>query len=231
MNNEDYSGKEILVDLEECLSNYNNWTISILTEDIKNLSDKKVLDYGSGTGILSDIFSKRFQTFPIAVEIDPALKKISEEKGFEVFRTIEEIDEKFDFIFSSNVLEHIEDDRATIEKMMEKLSVGGTISLYLPAFDVLWSTMDDKVGHYRRYDKKKLLDLVEGLPVEIVKMKYIDPVGFFITLLYKFIKNNGSADKKYLIFYDIYLVKISKILNSITGRIFGKNILFIFRKI
>lgn len=232
MNNKDYSGKEILMDTEVYLSNYNKWTISLLTEGYENTPESKVLDFGSGTGILSKIFSTRFHKLPMAVEIDENLRKISKKKGLKVFSSIEEISDSFDLIFSSNVLEHIDDDRSAIESLLVKLKSGGLISLYLPAFDMLWTSMDDSVGHYRRYNKKILLNLIDGLAVEVIHIRYIDPIGFFVTLLYKFIGNkNGSADKKYLKFYDRYLVRFSRLMNILTGRFFGKNILLIVRKL
>ena len=59
-----------------------------------------------------------------------------------------------DFVFSSNVLEHIKDDIEVLKAIRNKLSDNGELYLYLPAHMILMSRIDEVVGHYRRYSKK-----------------------------------------------------------------------------
>ena len=88
-----------------------------------------------------------------------------------------------DLIFSSNVLEHIKDDYQILKDIKKKLRKDGTLFLYVPAKMILWSKLDESVGHYRRYEISKLRALCRKSGFKIVKIHYADFVGFFVTLL------------------------------------------------
>ena len=56
---------------------------------------------------------------------------------FRTFKDINEIaDNSFEFIFAMNVLEHIEDDRAMLCRLGEKLKKGGKLLVYVPLSNV-----------------------------------------------------------------------------------------------
>ena len=77
--------------------------------------------------------------------------------GLPVATTLEEIkDCSCDYIYSLNVLEHIEDDVMALRQWYQKLKPGGRILVYVPAFQLLYSSMDRKVGHFRRYTRRAL---------------------------------------------------------------------------
>jgi SAM-dependent methyltransferase len=64
---------------------------------------------------------------------------------------------KFDCFVACEVLEHIEDDIAFLQKTNDLLVEGGQLILSVPARQKFWSVDDEIVGHYRRYEKKDLL--------------------------------------------------------------------------
>ena len=72
-----------------------------------------------------------------------------------VFNDINKTKDQYDFIYSSNVLEHIYDDVKSLKQLESKLTKNGTLVLYLPAFQILYSDLDRSVGHFRRYSKKE----------------------------------------------------------------------------
>ncbi len=61
-----------------------------------------------------------------------------------------------------DVLEHIEDDTAFIRNIAEILQPGGMLYLAVPAGHWLWSQTDVYSGHYRRYDRRSIMDVVGG---------------------------------------------------------------------
>ncbi len=67
-----------------------------------------------------------------------------------------------------DVLEHIEDDHSFLKFLKLKLQKGGRIYITVPTFQWLWSAEDSRAGHYRRYTKKGICDLLraEGFQVE-----------------------------------------------------------------
>ena len=72
-----------------------------------------------------------------------------------------EISNTFDTILMFEVLEHIEDDRAVLSHVRELLKPSGQILLSVPAHESSFGPSDVFAGHYRRYDREKLLALLE----------------------------------------------------------------------
>ena len=137
-----------------------------------------------------------------------------------------------DFLYSYNVLEHIEDHFSMVSKFYQKLKSKGVLLLYLPAFSSLWSNMDNKVGHYRRYEKKALKQMIHDNGFEILDCRYADFAGFFATLVYKLQKTEtGNINPKALVFFDRVLFPLGRIADFLTaGKICGKNIILIAQK-
>jgi SAM-dependent methyltransferase len=68
-----------------------------------------------------------------------------------------------DFIYTVNVLEHIIDDAGTVAELHERLRPGGWLLVYVPAFPILYNSMDRKVGHVRRYRYGELMGVLAAL--------------------------------------------------------------------
>jgi hypothetical protein len=73
-----------------------------------------------------------------------------------------------------DVVEHIEDDHGFLEMIRNYLSPQGRVYITVPAYPALWSHEDIDAGHYRRYRKPDLRELLQkaGFAVEFV-------TGFF----------------------------------------------------
>jgi len=67
---------------------------------------------------------------------------------------------RFDLMTAFDVIEHMEDDRAALGRMVELLEPGGTLLLTVPAFMSLWDEHDVINRHFRRYDKGSLRDIL-----------------------------------------------------------------------
>ena len=227
----DYSGLEELLNTE-VMSNYN---VSIVKSAMKNANyAKRVVDFGAGIGTLSLIFREYFSVEPLCVESNKENKGYLSERNFKQFDSLKDISEIVDLIFSSNVLEHIEDDVSVLEEIRDKLSVNGKIYLYLPAKMLLWSALDDEVGHYRRYEINELRAKCRKVGLNIEKLHYADGLGFFASLAMKVVgysKDGGIGSISSLKFYDKWLFPISKFLDAIGVKyLFGKNIILIASK-
>ena len=59
-----------------------------------------------------------------------------------------------------DVVEHIEHDRKFLELLKGYLHPGGRIYLTVPAYEALWSYEDVGAGHFRRYSRQALFDLL-----------------------------------------------------------------------
>ena len=66
-----------------------------------------------------------------------------------------------------DVVEHMEDDHKFLETIRIHLSSHGRIYLTVPAYQALWSGADVVAGHYRRYSRRVLRELLERVGFEV----------------------------------------------------------------
>ena len=62
------------------------------------------------------------------------------------------------------------------------------------------------------------------------KSFYFDSIGFILAYIYKIINKNGTISEFNIKFYDQYLFKLSRLLDKIFCKIFGKNVVFVLSK-
>ncbi|MFP5318292.1 MAG: class I SAM-dependent methyltransferase [Acidimicrobiia bacterium] len=83
----------------------------------------------------------------------------------------------FDTAVLVNVLEHIEDDHGALRALYDGLNPGGTVVLFVPAFEALYSEFDRMVGHYRRYRRDELAGKLVHAGFEVVEARYVNLLG------------------------------------------------------
>jgi SAM-dependent methyltransferase len=77
-------------------------------------------------------------------------------------------DEAFDTVLLLDVLEHIKDDVDLLHRLRSRLGAGGHLILKVPAMPSLYSPMDQAIGHWRRYDKARLSDVIRRAGLDVV---------------------------------------------------------------
>jgi SAM-dependent methyltransferase len=190
-----------------------------------------LMDFGAGIGT----FSKRLRTAGYhvkCIEPDPVQRQRLQEQGFDTLQNITAVaDNSASFIFSLNVLEHIEDDSGAIREIRQKLKPKGILLIYVPAFVCLWTSLDEKLCHHRRYTKKTLRRLVEQEGFVIEDARYADSLGFIATLVFRLLNRSASTLTATSIrFYDHCLFGPSRVLDRLFDRWFGKNVYVRCRK-
>ena len=178
-------------------------------------------------------FIKNFSQFIFYIVILVAPLRAKAQEPETIISKIEFLNEKkYDLIYSSNVLEHIEQDSKTVADLKKMLKKNGYLIIFVPAFNFLFSEFDFKVGHFRRYNVEMLKKICDQNNLEVENISFFDSVGFFILLFMKFFKIDSckKITTKNLIFYDKIFVKINIILDLIFRKICGKNIILIARK-
>lgn len=224
----DYSGTENLEIMADAV-NYNNFLVSLICKEVK--PGQLVVDFGAGIGT----FSKHISMAGHAVHcIEPDHRQLdrilalglSASENLTTFK-----DESVDLIYTLNVLEHIENDAKVLETCYQKIKPGGHILIYVPAFKILYSSMDKNVGHLRRYTRSTLADKVRLAGFSIVRNEYVDSVGFFASLIFKVFGNDsGTINRKALTLYDRYVFPLSRLADFICNKVFGKNVYLIARR-
>lgn len=195
------------------------------------LGDRRVVvDHGAGLGTLALLLRER-GVAPVCVENEPAHMAHLREEGFRVVGSTAELpDASVDFFYSLSVLEHIDDDAAELRAMRAKLTPTGRVFLYVPAFMFLYSTMDKRVGHRRRYDRAGLSALAERTGFAVAWSSYSDSLGGVLSVVYKWMNNpKGEINPRYLRWFDRFVYPPSLWLDRWTRKWFGKNVMAVLK--
>lgn len=228
----EYVGKAELIGSENCLRGYNRDIVLKMSGYLKNA--KSILEFGAGIGTLAIEWKTQTGIAPECVEIDNQQQEIIRSRGFICYQSMQEISKIFDGIYTSNVLEHIEDDVGALRELYAQLQAGGTLVIYVPAFMCLFSQMDSAVGHYRRYGKNELLSKVRQAGFSVMECYFVDSGGFFVSLAVRLFGYKEGAGDEYhstLKIYDRWIYPMSKFFDRLGLRhLFGKNLLLVASK-
>lgn len=219
-----YSGAENL-DVMELAENYNRFLVKTVVREIGKRCN--IVDFGAGSAYLLRRIAAESGQNIMAVEPADNWERIYRENHIPRYFSLEEFaDESLDFIYSLNVLEHIRDDRMTVKIMHQKLREGGKVFIYVPALPFLYSAMDKKVGHYRRYTKAALTELFDG-EWQIEYLRYADILGAAASVGLKwFGAKDGNLNGTAVKIFDRVIYPFSLALDKVSGgRIIGKNLI------
>jgi len=224
----DYLGTENLEVMADAI-NYNDFLVSLICKEVK--PGDLVVDFGAGIGT----FSKQVAMAGHAVHcVEPDHRLLDRilALGLPASENIANFeDESIDLLYTLNVLEHIKNDVKVLEACYQKIKPGGCILIYVPAFNVLYSSMDISVGHIRRYTRTTLSEKAQLAGFTVVRNEYVDSAGFFASLLFKMFGNDsGTINRNALILYDRYVFPLSRLADFICNKVFGKNVYLIARR-
>lgn len=86
--------------------------------------------------------------------------------------------EQFDTVACINVLEHIEDDVAALRLFADIVDGSkGHVLVFVPAVQMAYGPLDAELGHHRRYVKGSLAKAFAAAGLELVLLKYTNPIG------------------------------------------------------
>jgi SAM-dependent methyltransferase len=192
---------------------------------------RSCLDFGAGLGTFARLLRQRGMDVG-CVEPDPELAASLTRSAFSVHESLSAIpNESIPFIYSLNVLEHIADDVGTLAALRRCLVPGGRLYLYVPAFPILFSAMDEFVGHHRRYLRSDLTRRCEQAGFTVERAEYVDALGFFASLVYRLLRlGTGEVSRAEIARYDRWVFPQSLRLQPLLGRYFGKNLEIVVRR-
>ena len=226
-----YPGKEL--EAMSFAANYHRWII----DELAPFLGETVAEVGAGVGSVSRLllgkpirrlfaFEPSRNMYPMLAE---ALRHDERATAINDYFGPRHAQAGFDSIAYINVLEHIEDDRAELANALEALRPNGHLLVFVPALAWLYSDFDRQVGHFRRYTKRALGDLVTGAGFTLVKARYFDLAGV-IPWYVNFVLLRRSMGSGSVSLYDRLAVPLMRPLESAVAPPIGKNVLLIARK-
>lgn len=136
-------------------------------------------------------------------------------------------DSRFDSILYIDVLEHIADDRAELERASRHLAPGGKLIVLSPAYQFLFSPFDESIGHYRRYTRATLSNLTPP-GCRLALLRYLDSVGLFTSLANRLFLRQSLPTHAQILFWDRRLVPLSRLFDRLVGYRFGRSVVAVW---
>jgi SAM-dependent methyltransferase/glycosyltransferase involved in cell wall biosynthesis len=226
----------------ECLAASKNFFEWVL-EEFRPLLRGKVLEVGAGTGAITRRLVEGFPGLSV-VALEPAdnmfsilepyaalTERVAAEHATLADFAIRRPRPAFDAVLYVNVLEHIEDDEREMRLAAEVLRPGGSLLVFGPALELLYSELDHNAGHYRRYSLDRLRRIVEGAGLRVVSLRYFDALGVLPYLVvYRFLRHTNVSSST-VWGYDRGIVPISRLLQRVVrDPPVGKNVILVAAK-
>lgn len=215
-------------ELEEFeLSNYRKYQYELIAKYL----GKNVLEVGSGDRSFTNQIVRHSVQLDRIISIEPSITLFETHENkykfpdyvsfhmMDLFNMTKDTFGLFDTAVFVHVLEHIEKDREALNKVHDILLPEGKVLIEVPALPPLFSVHDEMLGHYRRYNKKILKDIVDMDKYTITDIWYQDILGVLGSLyFFKFkktklastdgvqlVKNQGSIYDKYVIPFESFI--------------------------
>lgn len=215
----------------------NNFTYRIILNVlVKYLKpNQSVLDIGCGPGTIAlwladkvkrvDAIDISKQAISVAKE-SAALLDIKNVHFMQIEFPKDAPSGKYNLIILMEVLEHLTNDRKSLEAVYRLLDKDGLLILSTPSINApmhklgLAKDFDKKVGHLRRYSEKDLISICESIGFKVLEIKKTEG------LLRNFLFINPLAGNT-VRFIKLFLSDIVTILDNLTLKLFGESQIFV----
>jgi SAM-dependent methyltransferase len=192
----------------------------------------RILDFGAGDGMFAELLLRDGLKVD-CVEPDPHNQQSLASLGLSPVADIAVLeDNRYDFVYAINVLEHLHDLDRHVADLHRVLSANGRLFVFVPAFAILWTSLDDEVDHVRRFTRASLTRALGGSDLAIEECRYFDSLGFPAALCVRALEAVGAFrySPQTVGFYDRALLPLSLFGDRMLSNILGKNVVAIARK-
>jgi phospholipid N-methyltransferase len=223
------------------LARSNNY-LSLQFKKIEKHLGKRILEIGAGIGNHTDKIIKRKPELLIALEKEDSFCKVLDKKfngQINVLRAdLQDIESysdqlkimEIDTIIAINVLEHIPQDINCLRSLADILSKKGRLILIVPAFQFLYSNLDSKYGHYRRYSKNIFTLYANKLNLTIIENDYFNMVGWIAWLVSaKIFRADKMSSRGMFLLNKIYTLQ-NILEEKLPFNCFGLSLIGVFEK-
>lgn len=174
------AGPEIL-DILSRAPRFNRW----MAETVQPYLGRRVLEIGAGIGNLSRHLAPGRERY-LATDIDHEhlarlRARFAHRPSLEVRECnlakpsdFDGIEGSVDSVVCLNVLEHVEDDRMGLANIRRALSPGGRAVVLVPEGMSVYGTLDEALGHCRRYSEAELRAKLAESGLEVEQVLYFN---------------------------------------------------------
>ncbi|MFO0703057.1 MAG: class I SAM-dependent methyltransferase [Candidatus Andersenbacteria bacterium] len=217
-----YTGTDTLEVLQDAVR-YNRFLVDQVCATVG--SKHRVLDVGAGIGTFAAAVRDAGHDVTCLVTDHDQADRLRAD-GFTCIEDAQQLPAtSYDGAYSLNVLEHVVDDVGLLRQVHRALRPGAQVYLYVPAFPVLYTSLDRKVGHVRRYRLAELVTKARAAGFRVTRAGYVDALGFAAALMYRAVGvRDGRLSPPMVKLYDRVLFPTSRALDRLTSGWFGKNL-------
>jgi glycosyltransferase involved in cell wall biosynthesis/phospholipid N-methyltransferase len=178
----DEYGSQILARLSRA-PRFNAW----MADTIRPFCGNSVLEIGSGVGNLTAKLIPRRKY--VVSDINPlymqTLSRLRADRPYleTAYCDVSDLDSfpraqgPYDTVICLNVIEHVEDDQAALSNIRDALAPGGRAIVLVPQGQWNFGTLDEVLGHKRRYDKQGLRKLAEECGFDVKELLDFNRIG------------------------------------------------------
>jgi len=165
---------------------------------VKPPQGARILELGAGTGHNLAMLS-RFGNVE-ASELDPVARELAAERlGRPVVEAaLPDLSMfpagSYDMIALLDVLEHVPDDKGSLEAICDRLRPGGALLLTVPINPWMWSAHDVAHHHHRRYRKHEIRKLAQDAGYEIELLSPFNSLLFLPIAAVRFVGKLAGKD-------------------------------------
>jgi SAM-dependent methyltransferase len=179
---DDEYGSQILARLSRA-PRFNAW----MADTIRPYCGSRVLEIGSGVGNLTQKLLPRERY--VASDINPlylqTLADLQTDRPYLQSSYCDVTDlasfprasGPYDTVICLNVIEHVPDDRTSLQNIRSVLGEGGRAVVLVPQGQWNYGTLDEVLGHRRRYDEQAVRKLAADCDLEVERVIRFNRIG------------------------------------------------------
>lgn len=210
------------------------YVVALILSRVLKEKITRSLDFGAGYGGMYELLHAIGDQVD-AFEPDQVTQRILQTRGYKnIYGTAEAaLVGPYDVFAMFDVLEHIEDDAAFVQRMKEAIAPSGRAVITVPAYQWLWSVHDTENHHFRRYTKHSLVQLLEQGGYVIEYAGYWNMLLFIPAALVRLLGRSGGGTLVMPSYVDsllLIVVKIEGILIRLFSLPFGLSIVVVAHK-
>jgi SAM-dependent methyltransferase len=183
----DRAGAETL-EIMNAARRYNRWQYSRIAPYL----GRRICEVGAGIGNISSLLLAASPELLVLTDLDPYYREELRRRFPAPSRVaVEELTlpdpsagDRFrgyalDTVVALNVIEHIADDVESFRSIRGMLEPGGRAVILVPALPQLFGSLDQELGHQRRYTRRSLRQRMEWAGFRLRRLFYFNLVGTF----------------------------------------------------